>query len=103
MMVRTLAVALAPHGIRVNGMAPGLVCTPQTSWLDARPEDRDWIAYHTPNGDVPDAAVCGSAGVYLVSDAAAHVHGQMLFVDGGMSAWQQPDRGPWQRQAGTEG
>jgi hypothetical protein len=28
--------------------------------------------------------------VYLCSDAAAHVHGQMLLIDGGMSAWQQP-------------
>jgi NAD(P)-dependent dehydrogenase (short-subunit alcohol dehydrogenase family) len=92
MMVKTLAVALAPKNVRVNGLAPGLVRTPQTSWIDTRPKQADWIRYHTPNGQIPDADVCGPGAVYLCSDAAAHVHGQMLLIDGGMSAWQQPPR-----------
>jgi len=90
MMTKTLAVALARSNIRVNGLAPGLVRTPQTSWIDTRPKQAEWIAYHTPNGQIPDADVCGPAAVYLCSDAAGHVTGQMLLVDGGMSAWQQP-------------
>ena len=90
MMVKTLAVALAPKNVRVNGLAPGLVRTPQTSWIDTRLAQADWIRYHTPNGQVPDADVCGPGAVYLCSDGAAHVHGQMLLIDGGMSAWQQP-------------
>jgi len=91
MMVKTLAVSLAPHNIRVNGLAPGLVRTPATAWLDQEPQKAAWIAHHTPNGQIPDAAVCGPGAVYLVSDAAAHVHGHMLLIDGGMSAWQQPE------------
>jgi NAD(P)-dependent dehydrogenase (short-subunit alcohol dehydrogenase family) len=91
MMIRTLAVALAPHNIRVNGLAPGLVRTEQTRWLDAQPRKAAWLAHHTPNGQIPDAAVCGPGAVYLVSDEATHVHGHMLMVDGGMSAWQQPE------------
>jgi NAD(P)-dependent dehydrogenase (short-subunit alcohol dehydrogenase family) len=94
MMVKSLAVALAPKQIRVNGLAPGLVRTPQTSWIDSRPEQAAWIAYHTPNGQIPAADVCGPGAVYLCSDAAAHVHGQMLLIDGGMSAWQQPATPP---------
>ncbi len=90
-MVRTLCVALAPLGIRVNGLAPGLVETPLTAPALAQPGVRAWMELHTPNGQVPPADVCGGAAVFLVSDAAAHVHGQMLLVDGGMSAWQQPD------------
>jgi NAD(P)-dependent dehydrogenase (short-subunit alcohol dehydrogenase family) len=90
MMVKTLAVALAPKNIRVNGLAPGLVRTPQTSWIDTRPKQAEWIAYHTPNGKIPEADVCGPGAVYLCSDAAEHVTGQMLLIDGGMSAWQQP-------------
>jgi len=91
MMVKTLAVALAPLNIRVNGLAPGLVRTPQTSWLDEQPDKAAWIAHHTPNGRIPDADVCGPGAVYLVSDAASHVHGHMLMIDGGMSAWQHPE------------
>jgi len=97
MMVKTLAVALAPHNIRVNGMAPGLVRTPQTHWLDERPEQDDWMRHHTPNGQVPHSDVCGPGCVYLCSDQAEHVHGQMLLIDGGMSVWQQPERDNWQR------
>jgi glucose 1-dehydrogenase len=91
MMVRTLAVALAPHNIRVNGLAPGLVRTPATSWLDREPAKAAWIAHHTPNGQIPEASVCGPGAVYLVSDSAEHVQGQMLLIDGGMSGWQHPE------------
>ncbi len=94
MMVKTLAVALAPHNIRVNGLAPGLVRTPQTHWLDDRPQTRDWILHHTPNGQIPHSDVCGGGAVYLLSDQAQHVHGHMLLIDGGMAAWQQPEPGP---------
>jgi NAD(P)-dependent dehydrogenase (short-subunit alcohol dehydrogenase family) len=91
MMVKSLCVALAPLGIRVNGLAPGLVRTPLTAALDSDPEFDRWMRLHTPNGQVPGAEVCGSGAVYLCSDEAWHVHGQMLLIDGGMSAWQQPD------------
>jgi len=91
MMVKTLAVALAPRGIRVNGMAPGLVRTPQTGWLIDNQEKANWIKHHTPNHQIPDNIVCGPGAVYLLSDDAAHVHGQMLMIDGGMSAWQHPE------------
>jgi len=90
-MVKTLCVALAPYGIRVNGMAPGLVRTPLTSIIDENARFRRWMELHTPNRQVPHSDVCGPAAVFLCSDAAWHVHGQMLLVDGGMSTWQQPE------------
>ncbi len=90
-MVKTLCVSLAPHGIRVNGMAPGLVRTPLTSVALDQPGVTEWMQLHTPNGQVPGPEACGSAAAFLVSDEAWHVQGQMLLVDGGMSAWQQPD------------
>ncbi|MBM82343.1 MAG: oxidoreductase [Planctomycetaceae bacterium] len=90
-MVKTLCVTLAPHGIRVNGMAPGLVKTPLTSPALDNADFMRWMELHTPSGEVPDASPCGAAAAFLLSDEAWHVHGQMLLVDGGMSAWQQPD------------
>ena len=90
-MVKTLCVELAPLGIRVNGLAPGLVRTPLTSIIDRDERFARWMELHTPNRQVPSSDVCGDGAVYLCSDAASHVHGQMLLVDGGMSAWQQPD------------
>ena len=90
-MVKSLCVSLAPHNIRVNGLAPGLVYTPLTAPALDQPEFMKWMQLHTPNGQVPGPEVCGDGAVYLCSDSAVHVHGQMLLVDGGMSIWQQPD------------
>ena len=91
-MVRSLSVSLALHGIRVNGVAPGLIRTPLTAPALNNDSDRRWMELHTPSGKVPGPESCAGATVFLLSDAAAHIHGQMLFVDGGMSIWQQPDR-----------
>lgn len=91
MMVRTLCVTLATHGIRVNGMAPGLVRTPLTAPALDLPGVEAWMKLHTPNGEVPGPEVCGPAATFLLSNEAWHVQGQMLLVDGGMSVWQQPD------------
>lgn len=91
MMTRTLCVELAPLGIRVNGLAPGLFHTPLTAEALNNPNVLKWMQQHTPNGQVPGAEVAGDAAVFLVSQAARHVHGHMLMVDGGMSVWQQPD------------
>ncbi len=91
MMVKSFCVSLAPHNIRVNGLAPGLVSTPLTSIIEQDPRFKKWMELHTPNGEVPGPEVCAEGAVYLVSDAARHVHGHMLLIDGGMSGWQQPD------------
>jgi glucose 1-dehydrogenase len=91
-LVRSLCVALAPHGIRVNSMAPGLVRTPLTNQVLSQDADAlRWMEMHTPNGTVPEADVCGPMAAFLLSDEAEHIHGQTIYVDGGMNAWQQPD------------
>lgn len=91
-LVRSLCVSLAPHRIRVNAIAPGLIRTPLTDQVLS--QDRavlKWMELHTPNQSVPGAEVCGPMAAFLLSDLAEHIHGQTILIDGGMSAWQQPD------------
>lgn len=90
-MIRSLCVSLAPSEIRVNSIAPGLVRTPLTATAIDSNGLGDWMKLHTPSGEVPGPDVCGDVAVFLLSDAARHIHGQTLLVDGGMSVWQQPD------------
>ncbi|MDA1189207.1 MAG: SDR family NAD(P)-dependent oxidoreductase [Chloroflexi bacterium] len=97
MMVKTLAVALAPKNIRVNGLAPGMIMTHANAGLNDDPAQVAWVKHHTPNGLIPDADSCAGAAVYLLSDEAYHVHGHMLMVDGGMRAWQHPIRDGWKQ------
>ena len=91
-LVKSLCVSLAPHQIRVNAIAPGLVVTPLTAPVLANDAAAmQWMKLHTPNQRVPGPEVCGPAAVFLLSDEANHIHGQTLLIDGGMSVWQQPD------------
>src|SRR5262249_34714568 len=89
---QSAALAMAPHGIRVNGIAPGVVDTPMWAHVDALfaryenlpvGEKKRRVGEAVPLGrmGVP-ADICGAA-VFLASDEAAYVTAQTLNVDGG--------------------
>jgi NAD(P)-dependent dehydrogenase (short-subunit alcohol dehydrogenase family) len=89
MMTRTLALALAPHGIRVNSLAPGLIRTPVTApWLDAKPDLARQYEKKIAAGRIGQPEDCAGACVFLCSDAARYIHGQTLVVDGGLTLGQ---------------
>ena len=82
-LARNLALEMAPLGVTVNAVAPGATATPRTL------SDPEWQAAWeeaTPDGKVADAADVAAAALFLLSDAAAHVTGQSLVVDGGWIA-----------------
>jgi gluconate 5-dehydrogenase len=85
-MVRSMAVELAPHGVTVNALAPGYFPTDATAVLHADEKFNSWIASRAPMarwGDPPELA--GPA-VFLASDASSYMTGQVLVVDGGLTA-----------------
>lgn len=88
MLIRSLAVTLAPRRIRVNGIGPGIVETPLTEAGLASPGVRRTLEAQIPLGRVGMPVDIGAAAVFLASPGASYITGQMLYVDGGILANQ---------------
>ena len=89
MMTRSLAHSLAQYGIRVNGVAPGLIKTPLTAgWIESKSEKRKHYEKKILLGRIGLPEDCGGAIVFLCSQAAAYITGQVLVVDGGLTVGQ---------------
>ena len=86
MLTKGMAIDLAPHGIRVNGIGPGYFQTELTAGLVADETFNAWLINRTPArrwGQVDELA---PVAVFLASDAARFVNGHILYVDGGVTA-----------------
>ncbi len=81
--VRSVAVQLGPKGIRVNAIAPGTVWTPMVETLG--PEARERRRRATPLGTEGTGWDVGWGAVYLASDEARWVTGQVLVIDAGLT------------------
>ncbi len=89
-LTRGAAVELAPYGIRVNAVAPGLTETPMVrTWLDEQADPaafRRRVVADIPQGRMATPEDVAAAICYLASDAAASITGASLSVDGGYTA-----------------
>ncbi len=86
-MMKSLAQELAPHRIRVNGIAPGAIKTPinRPAWETSESEAR--LLELIPYGRVGDVEDVARAAVWLASDESDYVVGASLLVDGGMALY----------------
>jgi NAD(P)-dependent dehydrogenase (short-subunit alcohol dehydrogenase family) len=87
-MTRMLAIEWAPHGIRVNAVAPGTVETPsRAAVFAANPQRREFMMSRVPLRRFGTAEEMAAAVCYLASPAAAYITGQTLLVDGGLTSY----------------
>lgn len=84
-LTRTLGQALAGEGIRVNGLAPGLVDTKLTKVTTQHPERLQGALAAIPQGRMGTPADMAGAAIFLASPLASYVTGHTLIVDGGLS------------------
>lgn len=87
MLTRTLAQTLTPQGIRVNGIAPGLIKTPLTAG-GLNPAKVAHYEKKIVMGRLGEAEDCAGAAVFLLSPASRYITGQILVVDGGLTLGQ---------------
>ena len=86
MLTQTMAVDLARDGIRVNGLAPGVIETPMTEATRSDPALLAPFLRRTPMGRVGQPDEVASAALFLASHLASYVNGVTLPVDGGLLA-----------------
>ena len=84
-LTKTLGAAWAGDGVRVNGIAPGLVGTKLTEVTTEHPKRLEGALRNIPQGRVGTPEDMAGVALFLVSPLAAYVTGQTIIVDGGLS------------------
>ena len=82
-LTKVMALALAPHGIRVNAIGPGSIMTDMLTSVNDDPDARERILSRTPLGRIGDPQEIASIAAFLASDEASYITGQTIYADGG--------------------
>ena len=82
-LTKVMALALAPHGIRVNAIGPGSIMTDMLASVNADPAAKNRILSRTPLGRIGDPSEIAAIAAFLASDDASYITGQTIYADGG--------------------
>jgi NAD(P)-dependent dehydrogenase (short-subunit alcohol dehydrogenase family) len=82
-LTNVAALALAPHGVRVNAVGPGTFATDMASGFYANAQLQRRVLERTPMGRMGQPEEAASAVLFLASDDASYVTGKTIYVDGG--------------------
>jgi NAD(P)-dependent dehydrogenase (short-subunit alcohol dehydrogenase family) len=85
-LTRSMALELAPHGVTVNAILPGIFETPLTRKMHSDATRRQWFTDRVPIGRWGRPEELGGPLLLLASDAGAYITGTCLAVDGGWLA-----------------
>jgi glucose 1-dehydrogenase len=91
--MQSLAQEMAPHRIRVNSIAPGAIQTPINRSAWESPKALETLLALIPYGRIGLPEDIGKVAVFLASDDSDYIHGQTIFVDGGMTLYPEFARG----------
>jgi gluconate 5-dehydrogenase len=86
MLTKGMAIDWGKYGLQINGIGPGYFKTELNQALVDDPAFSEWLIARTPSrrwGELDDLI---GAAVFLASDASAFVNGQVLYIDGGVTA-----------------
>ncbi|RJF92745.1 SDR family oxidoreductase [Noviherbaspirillum saxi] len=94
MLTKVMAVALAPHGIRVNAVGPGPVQTQLTAGLQSQPALLKQVLSRTPLGRFGTVEEIAGTVIFLAGPDAGFMTGQTVYADGGRLAlnYMMPDQ-----------
>lgn len=88
MLVKQHAMELAPYKIRVNGIAPTFVYTEMIQHVMENPEFHNQLLARIPLGRIAEPKDVVGAAIFFASPASDFITGQILYVDGGITASQ---------------
>lgn len=85
-LTKSMALALAPYGIRVNAIGPGSIMTDMLNATVGLEGARDLLLSRTPLGRIGEPAEIAAIAAFLASDDASYITGQTIYADGGRLA-----------------